>query len=184
MRPQILPAALLLLVFACTKPADAPPPAAKGASIPDGKNPSAMVAALDSAKMAAMEQKTGAWQDADASSEWRARLSDGKVRVIDERMNVGEGSTRRITHYFTDEGKLAAAIEFRIQTIAGTDRPPSKQFVLMKLEFTGDSATLSEKSVDGSSVPILPFEIENARKHSMDLFKAAQATPSSAPAKP
>lgn len=184
MRLQVLPAALLVLVMACSKTADAPPDVAKGPVLPDGKNPSVLITALDSVTMAGMEQKTGVWQDADASSEWRARLSAGKVRVVDERMLVGEGSSRRITHYYTHEGTLAAAIEFRIQTVLNTDRPAAKQFVLMKLEFTGDSATLSEKTVDGESVPILPFEIENARKHSMDIFAAAQSGPATAPAKP
>lgn len=184
MRFQLLPAALVMFVMACTKTADTPPDVPKGPAIPDGQNPAALVAAMDSATMAAMPQQTGNWQDADASSEWRARLSEGQVRVIDERMTVGEGSSRRITHYFTDDGKLASSIEFRIQTIAGTDRPPSKQFVLMKLEFAGNSATLSEKTVDGSSVPVLPFEIENARKHSMDLLRAAQVAPASTPPKP
>ncbi|MBC8087589.1 MAG: hypothetical protein H7Z40_09995 [Phycisphaerae bacterium] len=184
MRIHVLPAALLILALACSKTADAPPDLAKGPNLPDGKNAPALITALDSVTMAGMEQKTGVWQDADASSEWRARLSSGKVRVIDERLLVGEGSSRRITHYFTDEGKLAAAIEFRIQTVQGTDRPASQQFVLLKLEFTGDSATLTEKTVDGESVPVLPFEIENARKHSMDLLAAAGSAPATVPAKP
>ncbi|GEM_PF-1972187 len=184
MRVQHLSVALLIWCTACTKTSDVPPETRKGPAIPDGNNASALVAALDSTTMASMEQRTGTWQDADASSEWTARLSGGKVRVITERMMVGESSSRNITHFFTDDGTLAAAFELRYQTVAGTDRPPAKQLVLMKLEFTGDSATRSEKTVDGESVPILPFEIANARKHSMDLLAVSQSTSSVAPGKP
>jgi hypothetical protein len=133
--------------------------------------------------MASMEQRTGDWQEADASSRWRAMASQGKIRLIDETMKVGESSTRRVTHYFTDDGKPAAYIEFRMQTVMASDRQPSKQFVLMKLEFSGDSTTLKEKTVDGVSQPVQPFEVETARKHSMALFTAAQSAPVTSPAR-
>lgn len=176
-------AALVLLLMACGKTADAPAIAA-GSKLPDGRVPTALVQALDTNTMKAMEQRTGNWQEADASSEWRAMTSGGKVRVIDETIRVGETSRRRVTHYFTDDGKLAAYYEFRIQTVSAGDRPPAKQFVLFKLEFQRDTISHSEKTVDGATQRIETFEVENARKHSMVLFDAAKSAPVTTPAKP
>lgn len=185
MRFRILPIVVACVVAACSKAADTSSSAvANKSAIPDGSDPVALVAALDSATMATMEQRTGNWQDADASSDFRARLSEGKVRVIDERMIAGENSSRRITHYFTDQEKLASSIEFRIQTVTGTDRPAAKQFVLIKLDFRGDSAIRAEKTVDGDTVPMLTFEIDNARKHSLDLLAIAKTGATTTPAKP
>lgn len=181
MQRLISRAALLLVLVACSKPADTPP-AASGPMLPDGRVPAALVEALDSTTMAAMEQRTGDWSEADASSRWRAMASNGAIRVIDETMAAGESSTRRITHYYTDSGAVAAYIEFRIQTITAGDRPPAKQFVLMKLEFAGDSTLHSEKTVDGVAQPVEPFEVANARKHSLQLFAAAHTAAVSKPA--
>lgn len=175
----------VVIVAACSKTADAPAPkVANGPTLPDGRTPAALVNALDSATMVRMEQRTGEWSEADASSKWRAMASGGKIRLIDETMTVGESSSRRITHYFTDDGKPAAFIEFRIQTVTSGSKSPEKQFVLFKLEFAGDSTTRTEKTVNGVGQPVQPFEIENARKHSMVLFAAAQTAPVSTPAKP
>lgn len=189
MHQRVLRLTLVFLLAACSKTADtsaATPSttATSGPSVPDGKNPAALVAALDSSTMAAMEQKTGTWQSADAASEWRSRASGGKIRMVDERMTVGETSSRRISHYFTDDGKLAAFIEFRIQTVMASDKSPSQQFVLMKLEFAGDSVSHREKTVDGKAQPIEAYEIDNARKHSMEMLATAQSAASTAPAKP
>ncbi|MEO7362484.1 MAG: hypothetical protein ABI120_19295 [Gemmatimonadaceae bacterium] len=175
--------AVLIVVAACSKTADAPK-VGTGSVLPDGLTPSLLVEALDSTTMVKMEQRTGDWSEADASSKWRAMASDGKIRLIDETMTAGESSSRRITHYFTDNGKLAAFIEFRIQTVLTGNKSPEKQFVLFKLEFNNDSTIHTEKSVNGTPQPVEPFEIENARKHSMTLLSAAQAAPVSSPAKP
>lgn len=197
MRYQFFRTAVAGLVFitlgACNKAADAPgsntPGAdasktASGPSLPDGRNATALVEALDSATMIRMEQRTGDWSEGDASSKWRAMASGGKIRLIDETMTAGESSTRRITHYFTDTGNLVAYYEFRIQTVMSGSKSPEKQFVLFKIEFLGDSITKIEKSVNGTAQPVQPFEIENARKHSTTLLSAAQAAPVSSPAKP
>jgi len=176
-------AVLVFSIVACSRTADTPPIAA-GPKLPDGRVPTALVQALDTNTMKAMEQRTGQWQEADASSEWRAMASGGKIRVIDETMRVGETSSRRVTHYFTDDGKLAAYYEFRIQTVNAGDRPPAKQFVLFKLEFQSDTVSHSEKTVDGAAQPIEKFEVENARKHSMVLLDAAKSAPVTTPAKP
>lgn len=186
MYKRVVRTTLVLLLAACSKTADtsAAATATSGPSVPDGKNPAALVAALDSSTMAAMEQKTGTWQSADAASEWRSRASGGKIRMVDERMKVGETSSRRISHYYTDDGKLSALIEFRIQTVMASDKSPGQQFVLMKLEFAGDSVSHQEKTVDGNPQPIEPYEIDNARKHSMEMLATAQSAASTAPAKP
>ena len=176
-------ALLVVSIAACSKTSDAPAVGA-GPKLPDGREPIALVQALDTNTMMAMEQRTGRWQEADASSDWRAMASGGKIRVVDETMRVGESSSRRVTHYFTDDGKLAAYYEFRIQTVNATDRQPTKQFVLFKLEFQGDTVSHSEKTVDGAAQPIQAFEVENARKHSMVLFDAAKSAPVTTPAKP
>lgn len=176
-------AVLVLSMVACSKTSDTPP-IAVGPKLPDGRVPTALVQALDTNTMKAMEQRTGQWQEADASSDWRAMASGGKIRVVDETMRVGETSSRRVTHYFTDDGKLAAYYEFRIQTVNAGDRPPSKQFVLFKLEFQSDTISHSEKKVDGAAQPIEGYEVENARKHSMVLFDAAKSAPVTNPAKP
>ena len=110
--------------------------------------------------------------------------SNGKVRMIDETMHVGETGTWRVTHYFTDAGKLAAYYEFRIQQVTSGDRPPAQQFVLFKLEFQNDTVSHSEKTVDNAPQPIQPFEIENVRRHAMALFALAQSAPVTTPAKP
>ena len=170
-------------LVACSKTSDAPP-VPSGLSLPDGRVPSALVQALDTNVMKSMEQRTGEWREADASSQWRAMANAGKVRVIDETMHVGETSTRRVTHYYTDDGKPVAYYEFRIQTVTAGDRPPAKQFVLLKLEFQNDTVSHSEKTVDGVAQPIQAFEVENARKHSFTLFDAAKAAPVTTPAKP
>ena len=180
---SIVLGAVVLVTAACNKTADAPK-IATGPLLPDGRTPSLLVEALDSATMVKMEQRTGDWSEADASSKWRAMASDGKVRLIDETMTAGENSSRRITHYFTDSGKLAAFIEFRIQTVMTGNKSPEKQFVLFKLEFQNDSTTHAEKSVNGTAQPVESFEIDNARKHSMTLLSAAQSAPVSSPAKP
>lgn len=182
-RALVLQTVLALSIAACSKNADTPA-VGGGPKLPDGRVPSALVQALDTNTMKAMEQRTGDWQDADASSKWRAMASGGKVRLIDETMHVGESSTRRVTHYFTDDGKLAAYYEFRIQTVTAGDRPPAKQYVLFKLELVGDSISRSEKTVDGAAQPVQPFEIENARKHSLALLDAAKSAPVTTPAKP
>lgn len=182
-RSYVVHAALVLSLIACGKTADTPA-AAAGPKLPDGRVPTELVSALDTNTMKAMEQRTGNWQEADATSQWRGMASGGKVRMIDETMHVGETSTRRVTHYFTDDGKLAAYYEFRIQMVSAGDRPPSKQFVLFKLEFQSDTISRSEKSVDGEAQPIQPFEVENARKHSMALLAAAKSAPVTSPAKP
>ena len=174
---------MVAVIVACSKTADAPKVAA-GPVLPDGLIPSTLVQSLDSATMVRMEQRTGAWSEADASSKWRAMASGGKIRLIDETMMVGESSTRRITHYFTDGGKPAAFIEFRIQTVLSGNKSPQKQYVLFKLEFSGDSTIHTEKTVNGAPQPVEPFEIENARKHSMTLLSAAQSAAISSPAKP
>ncbi len=176
-------ALLICSMAACSKTSDAPP-VGGGPTLPDGRVPSALVQALDTNTMRAMEQRTGSWKDADASSEWRAMASNGKVRMIDETMHVGETGTWRVTHYFTDAGKLAAYYEFRIQQVTSGDRPPAQQFVLFKLEFQNDTVSHSEKTVDNAPQPIQPFEIENVRKHSMALFALAQSAPVTTPAKP
>lgn len=183
MRLHLIRAALLLNIVACGSSADTPR-VSNGPVLPDGRTPAALVQALDSSTMAAMEQRTGDWSDADASSRWRAMASDGKIRLIDETMQVGENSTRRITHYFTDAGTPAAYMEFRIQTVIASDRPPAQQYVLIKLEFVDDSTILMEKTVDGASQPVQPFEIDNARKHSLQLFAAAGSAAITTPAKP
>jgi hypothetical protein len=180
---------VVVLLAACGNAADTPkagdtPKTTTGLVLPDGRSPSALVDALDSATMVRMEQRTGTWSEADASSKWRAMANDGKIRLIDETMLVGESSSRRITHYFTDDGKLAASLELRIQTVTSGNKSPEKQFVLIKLEFAGDSTTRTEKTVNGVGQPLQPFEIENARKHAMVLFDAAQTAPVSSPAKP
>lgn len=175
--------ALVLSLSGCNKTADAPK-VATGPSLPDGRTPSLLIQALDSATMVRMEQRTGNWSEADAASKWRAMASGGKIRLIDETLTAGESSTRRTTHYFTEDGKPAAYIEFRIQTVMTGDKSPEKQFVLLKLEFTGDSASKVEKTVNGVAQPVQPFEIENARKHSMVLFGAAQSAPVTSPATP
>lgn len=176
--------ALLCAVAACSKTSDAPPPVASGPTLPDGRVPAALVQALDTNTMMAMEQRSGSWQEADANSTFRAMASGGTVRVIDETMRVGESSSRRVTHYYTTDGVPAAIYEFRIQTVTAGDRPPTKQFVLFKLELVGDSVTFSQKTVDGTAQTIEPFEVENARKHSMALFDAAKTAPVISPAKP
>ena len=176
-------AVLVVSIAACSKTPDAPAVGA-GPKLPNGREPTALVQALDTNTMMAMEQRTGRWQEADASSDWRAMASGGKIRVVDETMRVGETSSRRVTHYFTDDGKLAAYYEFRIQTVNATDRQPTKQFVLFKLEFQSDTVSHSEKTVDGAAQPIQTFEVENARKHSMVLFDAAKSAPVTTPAKP
>lgn len=176
-------AVVLTTSFACNKTADAPK-VATGPSLPDGKAPAALISALDSATMVRMEQRTGDWSEADASSKWRAMATGGRIRLIDESQKVGESSSRRITHYFTDDGKLAAYSEFRIQTVMSGNKPPEKQFVLFKLEFQNDTVSRTEKTVNGTNQPVEPFEVENVRKHSAMLFNAAQTAPVQSPAKP
>lgn len=178
-----LAAALIVTMIACNKTADAPK-AASGPALPDGKTPALLISALDSATMVRMEQRTGDWSKADASSTWRAMASGGKIRLIDESQKVGDMSSRRITYYFTDDGKLAAYAEFRIQTVLSGNKPPEKQYVLFKLEFQSDTVSRTEKNVNGASQPVEPFEIENVRKHAAVLFSAAQTAPVSSPAKP
>ncbi|MEP6835202.1 MAG: hypothetical protein ABJB74_17580 [Gemmatimonas sp.] len=174
---------LVFALLACSKTSDAPSVAA-GPKLPDGRVATELVTALDTNTMKAMEQRTGNWQEADASSAWRAMSSGGKVRMIDETMHVGETSSRRITHYFTDDGQLAAYYEFRIQSVISSDRSPTKEYVLFKLEFQNDAVSHSEKTVNGAAQPIEPFEIENARKHATVLFDAAKSVPVTSPAKP
>lgn len=175
--------ALVFSMTACSKAADSPPKAG-GPTLPDGRVPTALVTALDTNTMKKMEQRAGTWQEADATSEWRAMASGGLVRMIDETKHVGESGVWRVTHYFTDDGKLAAYYEFRIQTVTAGDRPPAKQFVLFKIEFQNDTVSHSEKTVDNVPKSIEPFEIENVRNHSMALLALAKSAPVTSPAKP
>lgn len=170
-------------LVSCSKTADTPP-AAVGPTLPDGSTPALLVQALDSATMVRMEQRTGVWREADASSDWRAMASQGKIRVIDETMRVGESSSRRNTYYFSPDGRPVAYIEFRIQTVAASDRTPTQEYVLLKLEFAGDSVSKSEKTVNGAAVPLEGYEIENARTHAMTLYNAALSAPVTSPATP
>ncbi|MGV3710059.1 MAG: hypothetical protein ACO1Q7_14580 [Gemmatimonas sp.] len=177
-------ALLTLVVAACSKGGDAPPAGTGGPTLPTGKDPKLLVTALDSATMSRMEERTGDWQDADASSTFRALASQGKVRAIDETMRVGESSSRRVTHYYTDDGKVAAYYEFRIQTVNAPDRSPTKEFVLFKFELTADTVSYREKNVNGAEVAIEQYEFDNARKHSLDLLAKANSAPVTTPAKP
>lgn len=167
----------------CSKAADTHP-AAAGPTLPDGSTPALLVQALDSATMVRMEQRTGVWREADASSEWRAMATQGNIRVIDETMRVGESSARRTTYYFSPDGKPVAYIEFRIQTVAASDRTPTQEYVLLKLEFSGDSISKREKTVNGAAMPLEGYEIENARTHAMTLYNAALSAPVTSPATP
>jgi hypothetical protein len=177
--------ALLALAFAaCSKGGDTASATAGGPALPTGTDPRALVTALDSATMSQMEQRQGDWQDADASSTFRALASGGKVRAIDETMRVGESSSRRVTHYYTDNGNVAAYYEFRIQTVNATDRSPTKEFVLFKFELTADTVSYKEKKVNNVEAPIEQFEIDNAKKHSLDLLAKANSAPVTTPAKP
>jgi hypothetical protein len=175
--------AALLLCSGCSTSGDAAAngshstAAANGPALPDGKLPDALVTALDSATLTRMELRTGEWKEGDASSTWNAYSSDGSVRLIDERVTAGENSTRRVEHYFTSDGHLASHIETRNQLVLAGDRPPAREFVLMSINFAGDSATKSHKSVNGEATPIEPFEIDNAKKHADVLLAAALVAP-------
>lgn len=153
-------------------------------SIPDGRTPSALVAALDSATLASMEMRRGDWKDADASSTWRAWVDHGKVRAIEEFMSVGDYSARRLMHYYTNDEKLAAQKETRDQLVLMGDRPPARELVVMTMEFSGGSATQSAKTVNGVSKSVEPFEIETARKHGELLLMAARNAAASNTLKP
>lgn len=173
---------------ACSKAGDTvaakPATVLTGKALPDGKAPTALVDALDSVTLAGLEQRTGEWKDADASSTWKAFVNDGSVRLIDERMLVGENSHRRVMHFYTSDGQISSHIETRDQTVMAGDRPPGREFVLMTLQFVGDSVIKAAKSVNGEPKSIEPFEIANARKHADVLLSSALVAPVTPPAKP
>jgi hypothetical protein len=180
-------AALFFAAVACNKGADTSAQkalATTGIALPDGKTPSILVAALDSSAIAKLEVRRGEAKDADASSTWNAYLSDGSVRVIDERTVMGDSSTRRTMHYYTSDGHLAANIETRDQLAMSGKSSPVRQFVFISMEFVGDSVTKSSKSVNGEPKPIEPFEVANAKKHADALLAAALTAPVASPAKP
>ena len=172
-----------VLMVACGKTADAPP-VGGGPALPDGRVPSALIQALDTNTMKSMEQRLGKWQDADASSEWRAMASGGKVRLIDETMRVG-GKQHTSRHALFHRRRKTFVVRGVPHSECDDRRPTNREtVVLFKLEFQHDTLSHSEKTVDGAAQPIQPFEIENARKHSMALFDAAKSAPVTSPAKP
>ncbi len=89
-------------------------------------------------------------------------------------MSVGDYSARRLMHYYTDDEVLAAHKESRDQLVLAGDRPPTRELVVLDLEFSGGSATKSMKTVNGVSKTVEPFEVETARKHGEELLKAAR----------
>jgi hypothetical protein len=181
----------LLGTAACSRTGDTPADtssAGAGQSIPasptlpDGKSPAELVAALDSTTLSKLEQRHGEWKDANASSTWKAWVSHGSIRVIDERVTAGE-STRRVMHYFTSDGHLASHIETRNQIVISGGQS-SRQFVLMSLDFAGDSVARSSRSVNGETQPVTPSEIASTRKHADVLLAAALVAPAVLPARP
>ncbi|MEP6764332.1 MAG: hypothetical protein ABJB66_08490 [Gemmatimonadaceae bacterium] len=177
----------LALLVACKSGSDAPAAAAANTrSIPDGKTPSALVSAVDSATLASMEMRKGEWKEADASSQWRAWVANGKVRVIEEFMAVGDYSARKLMHYYTDDEKLAAHLETRDQLVFAGDRPPVREQMTLTLEFQGNSATKSSKIVNNVEKSVEPFEVETAKSHGEVLLAAAKsaAAVTPTPAKP
>jgi hypothetical protein len=160
-----------LAIVSCS--GDGKPAAAGSTALPDVRDPHALVAALD----------TMALGGADASSTWKAWLQGGAVVRIDERMTMSDSSTSTLVHYFTSAGKLVATTQSRAQIVQNTDRSPSTSSVLLTLEFTGDSATRVEKTVDGAPREVQRFEIDGARNHAMALLDVARTAPS-APKRP
>ena len=165
---------LAFVVLTACRPASDVPATANSRSVPDGENPAVLVAALDSAALATMELRRGEWKEADASSTWRAWVSNGKIRAIEEFMSVGDYSARRLMHYYTDHERVAAHTETRDQLMLSGDRPPVRETVTLKLEFSGESATKSLKTVNGVATSVEPFEAETARKHGEVLLALAK----------
>lgn len=164
----------MVFAIACKNGGDAPA-TVNSRSIPDGKTPSVLVSALDSATLATMEIRKGDWKEADATSQWRAWVSNGKVRVIEEFMSVGDYSARKLMHYYTDDEQLAAHVETRDQLILAGDRPPVRELMTLTLEFQGNSATKSSKVVNNVEKSVEPFEVETAKKHGEALLAAAKS---------
>ena len=177
----------LLGAAACNKASDESAKTAlahSGIALPDGKTPALLVAAMDSGAKAKMEVRNGEVKGADAVSTFIAYVNDGSVRLVDERMTMSDSSTRRVLHYYTSDGHLAANIETRNQIAMSGNSPPVREFVLMSMEFVGDSMTKSTKTVNGEAKPVEKFEADNAKKHAAELAAAALGAPVATPAKP
>lgn len=123
---------------------------------------------------------TGTWSDADEHSTWTATHAVANALRIDETATFGADSRASRMFLFDSAGHLISMSDNREQTAQSGNSSPITMRSMLVIEFANDSATRTNKQVDGAQRPVQQYEIENARRHAQQLLiLARQSVPRS-----
>ncbi|HYE95338.1 MAG TPA: hypothetical protein VD962_03955 [Rubricoccaceae bacterium] len=112
------------------------------------------------------------WAVGDAESAYDACFDGDALVLIDEAMDLGEyGSGRHV--YVFEGGRLAYYREARRQARPGFNGP-EEDSIHVRLAFDERGrVTASEKTIDGTALPVEDIQVEAVRNHAATLQRAA-----------
>lgn len=121
---------------------------------------------------------SGTWSDADERSTWTATHAVANALRIDETATFGADAHASRMFLFDSAGHLISMSDNREQTVQSGNSSPTILRSMLVIEFANDSATRTNKQVDGAERPVQKYEIDNARRHAQQLLTLArQAVP-------